>query len=61
MVIGIISAALGVVTIPMFSLFILQEAVQAASFGLFTLVTGKQWERALEHIVIYRSIIDKRD
>jgi hypothetical protein len=58
MVIGIATQLL---FFPLFLLFILEEAVQAASFGLWVAVQGKMWERAAAQIKLLEGLLDRAD
>ena len=40
-----------------FYMFILEEAVQTAGFGVFTLMQGKLWREARAHNLRYRELL----
>ena len=53
---AVLGLGLEVVGTPIFLLFILEESVQAAGFGVFALMQAKQWKAAREQVKVYRKI-----
>lgn len=56
-ILSIVGLGLTAVTTPVFLLFILEEAVQAAGFGVFTLMQGKLWSAASRQNAKYKQIV----